>query len=649
MRPLTAATAEALQPVEVPLSCDEILHLDCSDPDTFDLRVKSRETDDWMIWNSHRVPELLKRIPERKKLEGLSGWEAAATDFTATIIHNAWPSDRLQMTDSAKLVYDYLIATAKQAQANADDYAAFKADGTIPNHDMILHPDYPLSGYQQVGAWNALRSEGFAEFMEQGTGKTAVTIARICNDAVRLDLGRPYRVIIVCPSNVRANWKSEIEKFATCPGKVTVLRGGPIKRLDQMLSAMRTDPEDQFTAVICSYDVMTQSWDAINMIGQAGGWDLAVLDESHYVKSTRAKRSKKAWELRDISARRMCLTGTPIANTPLDLFSQLEFLGKGFSGFKKWEEFKRFHAVTERSDSGFEKLVALQNLPFVQERLARYSFIIRLKEALPELPDKVYDVEECEMNPQQAQVYNDLATHMIAEIEGMLEAAGDNKMVVVNNILVKLLRLAQITSGFLNVPAIVDESGATVQAASTEFFEPVPKLQHLRKMIAEHRDTSPNSKVLIWACFRPDLGRIEDVLTNDGHKVVCFHGGTPDDKRQAGVHAFNHDPETRIFIGNPAAGGTGLNLLGYPPGQVDYETNCDWEIFFSQNWSAIERAQAEARAHRRGTRNPVRITDLVVPGTVDETTRARVKSKRKTAMSVSDLRSILTNVLEGLV
>jgi len=104
-----------------------------------------------------------------------------------------------------------------------------------------------------------------------------------------------------------------------------------------------------------------------------------------------------------------------------------------------------------------------------------------------------------------------------------------------------------------------------------------------------------------------------------------------------------------VFIGNPAAGGTGLNLLGHPPTATEEEcpSSCTHEIYYSQNWSPTARSQSEDRAHRRGTRNNVRITDLCIPETIDEEIRVRVMQKQDVALRVSDIRKILSNLINS--
>ena len=136
---------------------------------------------------------------------------------------------------------------------------------------------------------------------------------------------------------------------------------------------------------------------------------------------------------------------------------------------------------------------------------------------------------------------------------------------------------------------------------------------------------------------------------------MTFFGKTKDAERVENEYRFNCDPNCKVFIGNPAAGGTGLNLIGYPPeghaiyketGKTleDWETNANHVIYYSQNWSPTARSQSEKRAHRRGTREPVRVTDLVVPNTIDQEIRDVVLNKQVNALELSDLRKILQKI-----
>lgn len=401
----------------------------------------------------------IQRIPERQKLRGLERWAFAATDFTAKVIQATWPRSQVEFSEEAKITFGYLVATQRNSEEIARNVARFQKSGEVPAHSLRLHDVHPLANYQQLALTNTDRCEGYALFMEQGTGKTPIAIAQICNDADRLTEDRMYRAVVVCPKNVRLNWQKEFEKFSTTKGQVTVLRGGEIQRAKQFIEAFTKRNGLQYTVVVCGYETMVRAWKILRMIE----WDLAVLDESHFIKSPHTRRFKYAMKLRQTAKKRMILTGTPVTNHVLDLYAQFEFLGQGFSGFSSWKNFRSFYGVFKQDDdSGFRRLIAVQNLPLMKERLSRLAYIIRKEEALPDLPEKVHDVHEVEMTSEQAELYENLRKHLIIEIKADLEGT-QNKALVIKNVLVKLLRLAQITSGHIVWDAQFDENDEMVQ------------------------------------------------------------------------------------------------------------------------------------------------------------------------------------------
>lgn len=614
------------------------------------------------------------RVPERKKLQPEQGqkdpWQFAATDVTSLVIASFWSEDQIVFADEeAKIVFQYNLALITAGDRNVDLIARFKSGQFIPEIDSLevhwlmngdgqIHPelhtvangaielrsDKPLARYQQIPVVCALRSEGFGFLNEQGTGKTPQGIAVICNEApeVHRKERRMYRALVVCPKNVRMNWVDEFDNFTTCPGRVTVLRGGQIKRIKQLIEAIQRDPDDKldYTAVVVSQETMTRMVDTLKPIE----WDLIILDEAHGIKAPQTKRTKAALNLRDYAKKRLILTGTPIANTPLDIYSQFEFMGKGYSGFMSWKEFKNFYGVFDRGEDGRgEKLVAIQNMPFMKERMSRFSFVVKKNEVLKDLPEKLYDVVEVEMTDRQRECYDQLRKTLVLEIENELNSS-ENKQLVINSALTKLLRLAQITSGFISWDATVSDDGEIISPRAIEYFTPNAKLDALEEILAEK---GPNDKTIIWAHWRPDIMAISERLKKLNIRHCLFYGGTNEADREAARYAFNYDPETKIIVGSAGAGGTGLNLIGYPPGDTSYKTNCNHAIYYSQDWSFLKRDQSEARNHRKGTRENVRVTDLCVPGTIDEEIRARVVKKKITAWEISDLRDVLSSVLRS--
>lgn len=592
--------------------------IDAADDSTFRLQV-------------NRSYQFISQIPERKQdVRSFGTWLCPATDIFVDIVSQNTDEIRFE-SEYAETMFKSIQLRTAMSEKIREQTAAYKDSKVVPFGAEKLIFDERTSGYQRLASLNSHLSDGYALFMEQGTGKTLATIARMCNLPVE------SKALVLCPNNVRLNWVKELQKFATVPTKINVLRGWQLDRVSQLIRTVKKTGE-HLSVAISGYDSLAGMWEAMQMIH----WDLVVLDESHYVKNSFTKRWKYVSRLRDRSDRRMVLTGTPIANSIIDLYTQLEFLGKGYSGFSSYKAFKKFYGVYKRDEDNHERMIGLQNVPHMKERLSRYSFIITKKEALPDLPEKVYDIDEVEMTKDQAAAYDKLQGELAFEIENEINTA-ENQALVVNNILTMLLKLAQITSGYINIPEERDCDGGLVHARKTVHFVPNPKIDRLVEIL---KDKTPTEKTIIWCSSPVDIEKISRALDVHGIKNVTYHGGTSDKNRTIAEDTFNEDDSCKVFIGNPSCGGTGLNLLGYPPGFPEKsECNADHVIFFSQDWSSLKRSQAEDRAHRRGTRTNIRVTDLCVPNTIDESIRARVVEKRVMAFEITDLREILREVI----
>jgi SNF2 family DNA or RNA helicase len=453
---------------------------------------------------------------------------------------------------------------------------------------------------------------------------------------------------------VRSNWQKELQRFSTTKGISHLLRGDYLERFKTFAdvvsapSSLIDNVEGvDWAAMILSYGLLRRDHDKFTLRRDNEPiWDLAILDEMHNIKSVKAGQTQAAMRLRDSSRARLGLTGTPMPNRASELYSQLEFLGRGLSGFKSQKQFARYYQqmieinVPANNAAGalpVARVAGLQNVPLLKERLARVSFIIRKEEALEGLPPKLYDICEVEMTQEQTAVYERVLRSIMVTAERELGGAsgdGRNYNMVVNNVLKRMLRLTQITSGFYVSDAVVDDDGEILQASETHIFDPNPKLEMLVEQV---KDAPRTSKKIIWACYKLDVRYIAARLKLEGKKVVTFTGDTKERDRELAIEAFNNDFDTQFMVGTAGAGGQGLNLLG----QANEFTDCDHHIYFSQNFNAIHREQSEARSHRKGTRRPVLITDLVVPNTIDQQIRECVVEKKQQSYSVQDVRDLL--------
>lgn len=594
----------------------------------------------------------LRRLTSVKQLTA-NRHRIPATDTHALIINAVWPIEQLTFSPEAHIIYSYLLGRFFSQTLQSTQRAEFKINRKVPNPptDFLDSASKPLTNYQQT----ALFTNSSCLFMEQGTGKTPIVIREVCEDSrafFKLEKERlvaekrkkrNYNVLIVCPRNVRNNWRREFEEFTTVKGKVTILRGTKLDRFRGIAEAIASDDDIHYSVCVCSYEAVSRTFEFLSKIP----WNAIYLDESHYIKRPTTKRWQSIRELRNNSDKRRVLTGTPITNSVMDLYTQLEFIEEGASGFVSFEDFKQFYGVyEERFDagggSGFERLTGYQNLPFLQERLARFAFLISKKEALPTMPDKIYEEREVTMSGEQIEWYEKIQDELTMEVKN----ADMSNTVTANHFLTRMLRLAQITSGFLRLDPPKDALGIPTGPPTVQYAKINPKLNELMKIMEE---TTDKDKVLIFAHWIADINLIARTFKEKGIPFGVFTGATSDKDRIACEDNFNKLPATQFkaLIVNAAAGGTGLNLRGYDPNaKVDHECNCSKVVYYSQDWSMVNRSQSEDRAHRKGTRVPVTYIDLTVPNSIDEEIRTAVSRKRLDASEVQNLRVIMTRILE---
>lgn len=599
-------------------------------------------------------------LPEVRYEKKRERYVTPAVDSTAIFCVRSWGMSRIVfISNEAEMEFERLLTDFSVGEAVAVQAARFKLDGTVPQLPSYWQErkDRRLSPYQRVAVKLSLDVPGLGLFMDRGTGKTACAVQRVCTLAQMLERGeidggatckdgsKMLRVLVIVPKNVRLNWQREFEKFAHVAGKVAVVRGGMSRRIRCIADAARPDTGYKFSVLIASYDNVRTTEDYISLVP----WDDVITDESHAYKDPNTQRFKSIVKVRDVSARRLSLTGSPIGNSPGDLWSQLEFLREGGSGFTSRKMFRQYHGVFETIQNGaqgIQKLVGLQNIPLLQERLSRMTFSVTKEEAGLNLPDKVRSVIEVQMTPYQADVYNRLQDELALEIEDKLSGEVVDE-VTIRSVLTMLLRLAQITSGFITYDAKIDPDNGDVIVPKrvAELSPENPKIEALVELLQDpDRDTK--AKTIVWCHFIHNIETVSKKLTDLGIKHGCYYGAVGSDDRDRIVDAFNNDPEFKVLICNPQTAGEGLNLVGYDVANPDAsDTYCDLEVFFSSGWSAILRSQAEDRAHRRGTRMPVQVIDLVVPGSIDEEIINRVVEKREMAETVVDLRSTMSRIL----
>ena len=655
LEPLNKATRQLLSPIN--FQPNDFLHISLADDGKrfvltfFAMRKRWGENEETRCAPSWNVRVFMQRIPQRKALHGIVGeqkWIVAGTDFSAILINAIWPKKRLEFEEDAKIVYDFLLLRFLNQTKNSRVKAEYKLNHIVPGmpEDFIDHPVRPLMSHQKVGFLTSINSEGENEWMEQGTGKTAIIIAYICYKAnlIYRKEKRMYNALIVVPKNMRMNWHNKFIDFAVQPGKLTVLRGDKLTRLKLVVEAFKQDNGCKYTVVICSYDSVFRSWDALQHIQ----WDHCTLDEAHMVKSHTTKRWQIIRKLRDLCRNRSGLTGTPIANNLFDCWTQLEWLGEGLSGFSTFKSFRSYYGKFVKSGDGQREILdGYCNLPILQERFARLCFMVTRKEALPELPETTYDVIEVEMSKFQRDAYVKLQKALKFEIENDI-IESQNQAITAKTVLTKLLRLSQITAGYIKWDSQMDTEG-NVSGGGIQRLDPNPKIDAVVKFL---KDRDELDKTIIWTNWVEAIHMLSEKLTAEGILNVTYYGGTSDKDRQLAQDNYNQDKNTKVFIGNPAAGGTGLDLWGHIPEWAgtdkDHGCNTTAMIYYSSDWSFLKRDQSSGRPVRRGTRVTVQIIDLVVPKTIDEEIACRLLDKKMVAMQLQDVKDVMSKILNSV-
>lgn len=573
------------------------------------------------------------------------GCTAPVTDITVLCALATWGREKITFeTDEARMNFWVILGAFMKNQKVAEYQARYKEFGEIPVDCPPCREGITPMRHQPVVAKCLLESEAYALFMEMRTGKTLPVIMAMDQDSeTHLN---PLNLIVV-PKNVRQNWQNEIETFSRKNVNVIILRGGKLRRMKLLLQAFEYRKDYDYTVVIASYEGASKT----KLQLATFNWRWGILDESHFIKEPTTERWKTMRVLRPQCAKRALLTATPICNTAFDLYTQFEWLGEGCSGFSSYDAFRNFYGtwVDKKGDqAAYSKiLVGMKNMPLLQERITRSAFLLTMKEAMPDLPPMTHRIIEAEMNKHQSTIYKEVATKLYAEIENELDG-DDPSALTVTNILTKLLRLAQIAAGFVALDGEVDIDTGEVISRVIDHFDPNPKVEELLKVISEK---DPTSKVIVWACFVPTIKTVRARLEIEGIDAVAFYGKTKDAARDEAVWRFNNDPACRVFLGNPAAGGLGINLNGRCP-TPDGVKRCqaDTVVYLCQGWSQPTRTQSEVRGRDKLCDWSTEIIDILAvtdegDTVLDTEILDRVLGKKLHANKVQDIRAMLKKLI----
>lgn len=482
-----------------------------------------------------------------------------------------------------------------------------------------------LRSYQQEGVnWLAFLNRYHLHGIlcdDMGLGKTLQTLCIVASDhhlraenyaKTKASEDRRLPSLIVCPPTLSGHWQQEIQQFApflSCMAYV----GSTADRAKLRDQLGKTD------VVITSYDICRNDIDVFMPLN----WNYCVLDEGHLIKNPKAKTSMAVKRL--VSNHRLILSGTPIQNNVLELWSLFDFLMPGFLGTEKvfLDRFARPIAASRFSKSSSKEQEAgalaiealhKQVLPFLLRRLK--------EEVLDDLPPKILQNYYCDLSELQKKLFDDFAKK---ERKTLTDKAGSDSKEAKQHIFQALQYMRKLC----NSPSLVVkedhkqyaaiQSQLARQNSSLKDVAHAPKLTALRDLLvdcgigtdpAENNNFVSPHRALIFCQMKEML----DIVANDVLRALLpsvqylrLDGSVEANKRQNIVNQFNTDPSYDCLLLTTSVGGLGLNLTG-----------ADTVIFVEHDWNPQKDLQAMDRAHRIGQKKVVNVYRLVTRGTLEE-------------------------------
>ena len=451
--------------------------------------------------------------------------------------------------------------------------------------------------YQLSALSSAWGKSTFAFYMDMGTGKTKTALDLF--SAYYID-AKVDRLLVVTKFSTRRNWEREVGIHMPVEADVCILDTGKPKAFNEWnVSAGAFKILIVGTESLAAGSAMQFASKFVAVSTRVG----MIVDEAHMIKNHSAVRSKNCVKLGNSAAYKVIMTGTPVANGPMDVFMQFEFLDPNIIGIGDFYSFRNRYAIM----GGFEQrqVVGYQNLSELIELISPFVYQVRKSEVLSELPPKVYETREISMTDEQKRLYRELAKKN--------KAVTGDRGIMVKTVLERMLRLQEVTGGVITYERNPD-------LFNREKFEHCriagknPKVEEVLT-IAEENPVS----TIIWCRFLEEITMVAAALRDKygADSVVEIHGGVGEADRDHNVHGLFQSGKARFLVGNAATGGVGLNM-----------TQAELVIYFSNSFSFTDREQSEDRAHRIGQTRSVTYIDLIAEGTVDVAVVQALREKK---------------------
>ena len=491
--------------------------------------------------------------------------------------------NRIGLEQAAHLDETGLQCFGNSAQADAlrERLSEFKGVPAVPLPASVqaeMRP-YQKDGFDFLCHLTELKLGGILAD-DMGLGKTLQTLAWLA--WLKERGGKKSKpVLVICPASVLHNWRREANRF-TPHLKVLVLESGAARH-----NLRKQIPQHDLS--VTNYALLRRDLEAL----QKFDFNAVILDEAQFIKNPEAQVTQSVKQLR--ANHRLALTGTPLENRLLDLWSIVDFIQPGYLG--KQDQF------TETYEPRGENAESAQRI--ARRRLSaklRPLLLRRMKKHVAkDLPDRIEHRRDCQLGDEQRKLYLAELRRSREQVFQTVAEKGLNKSKI--HVLAALTRLRQICCH----PQLVGNDSASGKTETLfELLEP---------LLAE------GQKVLLFSQFVQMLQLLEQECRQRQFNTHLLTGQTKN--RQEVVNAFQNDPNAGVFLLSLRAAGTGLNL-----------TTASYVVLYDPWWNPAVEAQAIDRSHRIGQTSTVNAYRLIAPGTVEEKIWELQQSKAQTIADV---------------
>lgn len=479
--------------------------------------------------------------------------------------HGAILKYRAIYLDSLKNTKYNIIKTDNLFDNFIDKFYKFKdINLTLPKDELKTLRDYQVTGVKWL---YTLAKTGFGGILadEMGLGKTIQVIYYIKQ---MLKDNENNKFLIVVPTSLAYNWDHEFDSFGSnIKRKICV--GNKDKRTKILRNLNDTN------VIITTYGLLREDEELYNNLN----FNTMVIDEAQNIKNNMAGITKVVKKIN--AETKFALTGTPLENSILELWSIFDFIMPGYlaslTKFQSKYKIKDFDEDSEILIKGLSKQIN----PFILRR--------KKQDVVKELPDKLINDIYIELKDEQKKLYVAELERVKEEMEKIIETEGMNKARFL--ILQLLTKLRQICID----PSIVYDN----------YKDGSNKLEQLESIVNEY--IKNNHKILIFSSFKTALNIVKEKLNKAKIKTYMIDGSVPAKDRIEMVDNFNNNDDVKVFLIMLKSGGTGLNLA-----------TADVVIHLDLWWNPQAENQATDRAHRIGQKNTVEVIHLITKGTIEE-------------------------------